>query len=88
MKYCRKYKTPGHCGRQCVFFLQFLHFLYAASPSLYKFFTACSLFFKCKKSMGKRMDYLMEILYVGGLAVFFLLVWALIQVCDKLGAKA
>lgn len=34
------------------------------------------------------MDYLMEILYVGGLGVFFLLVWALIQACDKLGAKA
>ncbi|MFZ6760168.1 potassium ABC transporter ATPase [Undibacterium sp. Ji50W] len=34
------------------------------------------------------MDYLMEILYVGGLLVFFLLVWALIQACDKLGAKA
>ncbi len=34
------------------------------------------------------MDYLMDILYVGGIALFFLLVWALALGCDKLGGRA
>jgi hypothetical protein len=34
------------------------------------------------------MDYLMDVMYVGGIAGFFLLVWALAQACDKLGAKS
>ncbi len=34
------------------------------------------------------MDMLMDILYVGGIAGFFLLVWALAQACDNLGAKS
>ena len=33
------------------------------------------------------MDYVMDILYVGGIAGFFLLIWALVQGCDKLGEK-
>jgi|GEM_PF-1637916 len=33
------------------------------------------------------MEYLMEIAYVGGIGFSFLLVWALAQACDKLGAK-
>lgn len=32
------------------------------------------------------MDVLMDVLYVGGIAVFFVLVWALAQACDKLGS--
>jgi hypothetical protein len=34
------------------------------------------------------MEYVMDIVYVGGIAAFFLLVWALTQACDKLGAKS
>jgi hypothetical protein len=34
------------------------------------------------------MDMLMDVLYVCVLAGFFLLVWALAQACDKLGAKS
>ncbi|HTD04545.1 potassium ABC transporter ATPase [Undibacterium sp.] len=30
----------------------------------------------------------MDILYVGGVVVFFLLIWALAQGCDKLGGGA
>ena len=33
------------------------------------------------------MEYLMEFLYLAGIGVFFLLVWALAIGCDKLGAK-
>lgn len=32
------------------------------------------------------MDVLMDVLYVGAIAVFFALVWALAQACDKLGS--
>ncbi len=38
--------------------------------------------------MAYLMNYLMDILYVGGIAGFFLLVWALAQACEKLGGKA
>ncbi len=34
------------------------------------------------------MDYWTDVLYVGGIAVFFLLIWALVLGCDKLGGKA
>jgi len=34
------------------------------------------------------MEYLMEFLYLAGMAGFFLLVWALVLACDTLGAKA
>lgn len=33
------------------------------------------------------MEYLMEFLYLAGMGIFFLLVWALVQACDILGAK-
>lgn len=34
------------------------------------------------------MEFLMDVVYVGGIVGFFLLVWALAQACDKLGGKA
>ncbi|WP_394780732.1 potassium ABC transporter ATPase [Undibacterium sp.] len=34
------------------------------------------------------MDYLMDILYVGGIVLFFLLIWALAKGCDALGGRA
>lgn len=34
------------------------------------------------------MEYLMEFVYLAGMGIFFLLVWALVLACDKLGAKA
>lgn len=34
------------------------------------------------------MEYVMDIVYTGGIVTFFLLVWALTQGCDKLGAKS
>jgi len=34
------------------------------------------------------MDYVMDIAYVGAIAGFFLLLWAMVKGCDKLGAKA
>jgi len=34
------------------------------------------------------MDYLMDIVYAGGIVAFFLLTWALARGCDKLGDRA
>jgi hypothetical protein len=52
-----------------------------------KFLQAFGYSSQCKKPTGEIMDMLMDVLYVGGIAGFFLLVLALAQACDKLGAK-
>jgi len=41
-----------------------------------------------QKLEGEIMDYLMDILYVGGITGFFLLMWAMVKACEKLGDKA
>ncbi|MFZ6768831.1 hypothetical protein ACO0LM_17375 [Undibacterium sp. Di26W] len=83
-KYCRKHKIL--CYHR--FSANFYAFFTPPRQVFINFLLPARYSSLCKKSMGKHMDYLMEILYVGGLGVFFLLVWALIQACDKLGAKA
>jgi hypothetical protein len=34
------------------------------------------------------MDYVMDILYVGGIIGFFLLIWVLVVGCEKLGGRS
>ena len=34
------------------------------------------------------MELLTDILYAGGIVIFFLMIWILMLVCEKLGAKS
>jgi hypothetical protein len=58
-----------------------------STPILTKFLGAIGYASQCRKKLSEGvMDVVMDILYVGGIAGFFLLVWALAQACDKLGS--
>jgi hypothetical protein len=76
---------PGIYG----IFLRNFYSLFTPSLSVFtKFLQAFGYSSLCKKPTGKVMDVLMDVLYGGGIAGFFLLVWAMAHACEKLGEKS
>jgi hypothetical protein len=71
----------------CVF-LRNVYILFTPRLRVFTKFLCPSGYSSVVKNEGVIMDYLMDILYVGGVVVFFLLIWALAQGCDKLGGGA
>jgi hypothetical protein len=64
---------------------EFLHFVYILSQSFNKILTAFLLFFNLQKMlMEVGMNNLIDMLYVGGILGFLLLVLALAAICHKL----
>ena len=73
--------APFVCRLDCS--ARFLHLVYSGRASLYEFFRPCWLSFPLSKTNLMRVG--MDLVYLGLMAVFYVVVAGFAGACDKLG---